>query len=87
MARPSKLYTPDQKELFPWFVYVNWCKDRPGFEAKLEFLISLLSQERNTDWIEGTVLKDKGVLDQDRAPEHESGCLYCSFVAQGSQMP
>jgi hypothetical protein len=48
-------------EVFPtaWFVYVNGCKDRPGFDARLEFRISLLPHEGNADWIEETVLESK----------------------------
>jgi hypothetical protein len=69
-----------------WFVYVNGCKDRPGFDAKLEFRISLLPHEGNTDWIEGTVLEAKGVLDQDRAPGRDPDCPYCSYSARESQI-
>ena len=67
-----------------WFVYVNGCKDRPGFDAKLEFRISLLPHEGNTDWIERTVLEAKVVLDQDRAPERDPGCPFCSYASKAA---
>lgn len=69
-----------------WFVYVNGCKDRPGFDAKLEFRISLLPHEGKTDWVEGTVLEAKEILDQSRAPARDLDCPYCSYVAQESQV-
>jgi len=69
-----------------WFVYANGCKDRPGFDARLEFRISMLPHEGNTDWIEETVLEAKKVLDQEKAPERDPGCPYCSFVAREAQV-
>ena len=69
-----------------WFVYVNGCKDRPGFDAKLEFRISLLPHEGKTDWVEGTVLEAKEILNQSRAPARDLDCPYCFYVAQESQV-
>ena len=69
-----------------WFVYANGCKDRPGFDARLEFRISMLPHEGNIDWIEETVLEAKKVLDQETAPERDQECPYCSFAARESQV-
>jgi hypothetical protein len=69
-----------------WFVYVNGCKDRPSFDAKLEFRISLLPHEGNTEWIDESVLQAKAVLDQNRAPARDLDCPYCAYVAQESQV-
>jgi hypothetical protein len=69
-----------------WFVYVNGCKDRPGFDAKLEFRISLLPHEGKTDWVEGTVLEAKEILDQSRASERDPQCPYCYYAAKESQV-
>jgi hypothetical protein len=67
-----------------WFVYVNGCKDRPGFDAKLEFRISLLPHEGKTDWVEGTVLEAKKVLEQERSPQRDKDCPFCDYIARGS---
>jgi hypothetical protein len=67
-----------------WFVYVNGCKDRPGFDAKLEFRISLLPYEGNTGWIEDTLQAARDVLQRVQAPVFEPDCPFCSFVAMGS---
>jgi hypothetical protein len=67
-----------------WFVYVNGCKDRPGFDAKLEFRISLLPHEGKTDWIDETVLEARMVLDEEEAPGSNSDCEYCLFIARSS---
>jgi hypothetical protein len=69
-----------------WFVYVNGCKDRPGFDAKLEFRISLLPHEGSTAWIEETVIEARRVLDQERAPERDQVCAYCSYAARESKI-
>jgi len=75
-------------EVFPtaWFVYVNGCKDRPGFDAKLEFRISLLLHEGNTDWIEATVLEARSLLDEERAPKRDPECPYCLYAARESEV-
>ena len=69
-----------------WFVYVNGCKDRPGFDAKLEFRISLLPHQGNTDWIEGTIQAARKVLDNEKAPARDLECDYCSFAKRESEI-
>jgi len=69
-----------------WFVYANGCKDRPGFDAKLEFRISMLPHKGNSDWIEETVLEAKQVLDKETAPERDPECPYCTYTARGAEV-
>jgi hypothetical protein len=69
-----------------WFVYANGCKDRPGFDAKLEFRINLLPHEGKDAWVEGAVLDAKRILDLERAPERNPDCPYCSYSARESQI-
>jgi hypothetical protein len=70
-----------------WFVYANGCKDRPGFDARLEFRISLLAHEGNDDWVVGAVLEAKQVLDADAPPVADPKCKYCAYTAHASQIP
>jgi hypothetical protein len=51
----------------------------------LEFRISLLPHDGNTDWIKATVLEARRVLDQERAPERDPECPYCSFMVRGAE--
>jgi hypothetical protein len=69
-----------------WFVYANGCKDRPGFDARLEFRISLLAHEGCTDWVEGSILEAKQVLDADYPPVADPECKYCRYVEKASQL-
>jgi hypothetical protein len=69
-----------------WFVYANGCKDRPGFDARLEFRISMLPHEGSMDWIEATVLGARSVLDEESAPSRDSECPYCKYAALESQV-
>ena len=69
-----------------WFVYANGCKDRPGFDARLEFRISLLAHEGNDDWVVGAVLEAKQVLDADSPPRAATGCQYCGYVKKATQL-
>ncbi len=72
-----------------WFVYANGCKDRPGFDARLEFRISLLPHQGSDDWVEGALLTAKEVLDADQPPAAHENCPYCAYAAQvaGLQRP
>lgn len=63
-----------------WFVYANGCKDRPGFDAKLEFRINLLPHEGNDEWVKDAVLEARRVLDLDRVPEQNPECTFCSYA-------
>ena len=69
-----------------WFVYANGCKDRPGFDAKLEFRISLLSHEGSADWVEETLLEAKQILDADVPPVADPACKYCGYVKRATKL-
>jgi hypothetical protein len=69
-----------------WFVYANGCKDRPGFDARLEFRISVLSHEGSSEWVEETLMEAKKVLDADTPPNAATGCQYCGYVEMASEL-
>jgi hypothetical protein len=67
-----------------WFVYANGCKDRPGFDAKLEFRINLLPHEGSDEWVEEALLEAKRILDLERAPKGKLVCPYCNYSSKSA---
>lgn len=62
-----------------YFVYANGKMDRPKFDNKLDFDVTLLEYDGNPDWVEDTIFKIKETLDKDEIPESSDNCDHCSF--------
>lgn len=62
-----------------YFVYANASNTVDAFDSKLEFEITLLPYEGNTDWIPETLLKLKKTLDLEEVPPVGDGCEYCAY--------
>jgi len=63
-----------------YFYYVNGCADRPGFNARLDFRISVISHQGDASWIEPTLRQIKDVLEAPKAPEPSAKCKHCKFL-------
>ncbi len=63
-----------------FFVYANGRKDRDAFDATLDFDVTLLEYVGSTDWVEGTLLKIKKILDSESIPEAHRDCEHCEYV-------
>lgn len=61
-----------------FFVYANGLKDRPDFNNKLEFELTILDYVGETDWIEPTIESIKETLDSENLPESGPKCEYCA---------
>lgn len=61
-----------------YFVYCNGKRDAKGFDAKLEFTITLIPYEGRDAWIEPTLRKAKVCLDGS-LPESGPECDYCKY--------
>jgi CRISPR/Cas system-associated exonuclease Cas4 (RecB family) len=62
-----------------YFVFVNGKKDALKFDGKLEFDMSIIPCEGNTDWIEPTILKIKKCLGSQILPVPHPDCAYCAY--------
>lgn len=62
-----------------YFVYANGLKDRPFFDAKLEFEIVLLPYTGSGDWIEETLHDIKACLEANTIPPAGPECDYCTY--------
>ncbi len=62
-----------------YFVFANAGKNRPEFDARLEFELSIIEHQGNADWVEPTLKKIKICLDQEGLPTSAPGCDYCAY--------
>ena len=63
-----------------YFVYCNGDKQRPKFDSKVHFKISVLEYKGNESWIEETIFQIKELLDQDNIPIYSEDCDYCTYI-------
>jgi CRISPR/Cas system-associated exonuclease Cas4 (RecB family) len=69
-----------------YWVYANAIKDRKGFDARLEFDLTLIQETINDDWVEPTLLKIKQTLDSDDMPKNADSCEYCGYSKARTQL-
>jgi len=62
-----------------YFVYANAEKNRPRFDARLEFKLQIISHKGDTSWVEPTIFEMKKCLDSDKIPASNPGCEYCEY--------
>lgn len=62
-----------------YFVFANAGKNRPRFDAKLEFELSILPHEGNDNWVEPAIFEIKKCLDKNEIPAAGAECEYCRY--------
>ncbi|MFA7252889.1 MAG: PD-(D/E)XK nuclease family protein [Candidatus Paceibacterota bacterium] len=62
-----------------YFVYVNGKTDREAFDGKLDFDVTIIPYEGNTDWVEEKIFEMKKCLELTNAPKPHPDCDYCSY--------
>jgi hypothetical protein len=62
-----------------YFVYANAGSDKEAFDGKLEFEVTVVPCEGDTDWIDETLPRIKQTLDADALPPIGQGCEYCPY--------
>ena len=65
-----------------YFYYVNGCADRPGFNGRLDFRISIISHQGDASWIEPTLRQIKNMLEAPHAPEPSEKCAHCQYLVR-----
>lgn len=63
-----------------YFVYCNGKKDRKAFDGKLDFDITLIPYKGDDSWVEKTLIKAHKCLNDDKIPEANQDCDYCSYI-------
>ena len=63
-----------------WFVYCNGIKDKPAFDERLDFTISMLPYVGDDSWVESALRDIKICLDADEIPSSNEDCDYCKYT-------
>src|SRR3989344_8793643 len=69
-----------------YFVFANAMKNLPKFDGKLEFEMSILPYEGNSDWVELTLLEIRELLNSDNIPAPAPECEYCAYKQKSAQI-
>jgi hypothetical protein len=67
-----------------WFVYCNGLRDRPAFDARLDFAITLIPYEGDDSWVEGTLSEIRANLMSPEPPAVNLQCEYCTFAGRAA---
>ena len=67
-----------------YFVFANAGKNRPKFDGKLEFELSILPYKGNDSWVESSLKQMKDTLMSDNVPKASPECEHCTFADYSS---
>ncbi len=62
-----------------YFVYANAGKNRPKFDARLEFELQIISYRGDDSWVEPTLFELKECLASPTLPPAGENCEYCAY--------
>ena len=62
-----------------YFVYANAGKNRPKFDARLEFELQIIPHRGDTSWVEPTIFAIKESLESDKIPDLDPDCEFCKY--------
>ncbi len=68
-----------------WFVYCNGRRDRPAFDARLEFTIKLIPYDGDDGWVDGALREIRALLSRDQPPALNARCEYCVFAERAGE--
>ena len=70
-----------------YLVYANAHDDKQAFDGKLEFEVTVVPCEGESDWIDAVLPKIKEVLESDMFPASSKTCEYCAYrEASGTKL-
>ena len=69
-----------------YFVYCNGIKNKPSFDERMDFKISLIPYTGNDNWIEKTLSEIHSLLNQNSIPKHTEDCEYCKYQLNTSDL-
>lgn len=62
-----------------YFVYANASRNRPKFDARLEFELQIIPHKGDDSWVEPTIFEIKKCLDSSKIPDPNSDCEFCLY--------
>jgi CRISPR/Cas system-associated exonuclease Cas4 (RecB family) len=64
-----------------WFLYANGCANGE-FNNRLEFRMTMISHNGDTEWIEPTLRQIKNVLEAPQKPASSETCDHCKYLTK-----
>jgi len=62
-----------------YFVFANADKNLPKFDGRLDFKMTIIEHNGNTDWIEPAIFNIHKCLNSPNIPEPNNECEYCAY--------
>ncbi|MBI2049850.1 MAG: PD-(D/E)XK nuclease family protein [Candidatus Staskawiczbacteria bacterium] len=62
-----------------YFVFANASKNKPKFDGRLEFDLSIIPHIGNDAWVEPTLIDIKKCLDSNIIPDSNPDCEHCNY--------
>lgn len=62
-----------------YFVFANAARNRPKFDGKLEFVLSIIPYKGNASWVSPKLQEIRKVLSSDELPDCGDECEYCAY--------
>jgi len=62
-----------------YFVFANAGKNRPKFDGRLEFEVSIIAHQGDDSWVEPTINKIKKCLESNNIPTANPDCEFCEY--------
>ncbi len=62
-----------------YFVFANASKEKPKFDKKLVFNLSIISYKGDDSWVEPTIFEIKKCLGSDEIPDSDPDCEFCEY--------
>lgn len=69
-----------------YWVYCNALKNRDGFDGKLEFELTLISEQCDDSWVEPTLFSIKRTLESDEMPKNALDCEFCTYARSRTKL-
>ena len=69
-----------------YFMVCNGIKTKDNFNAKMDFDITLVDYESNTNWIEKKIIEMKATLESNETPQRNPYCENCAYLEQGARL-
>jgi len=69
-----------------YFVYANGRSDLDGFDAKLEFKLTLLPYSGDDAWVEGALVKARDCLVSEKIPDYSDTCEHCQYRLDAAEV-
>lgn len=64
-----------------YIVYANAGKNRPRFDGKLEFVLTILPHKGDDSWVEPSIIAIKKCLESQNMPAPGADCDFCKYRA------